>query len=57
MKRALVTGASGGFGACIARRLTGAGLMIQAHAHRHPERTEATCHLSGQSINENGAMA
>ena len=53
MKRALVTGASGGLGACIAQRLASAGLMVYAHAHRHPERAAAVC----ERIREAGGVA
>jgi 3-oxoacyl-[acyl-carrier protein] reductase len=41
MRRALVTGASGALGACIARRLAREGLMVYVHGHSHPEHTES----------------
>lgn len=37
MKRALVTGASGGVGAAICRTLAASGLHVIAHAHRNPD--------------------
>ncbi len=40
MKRALVTGASGELGACIARRLGTEGIMVHVHANRNPERAQ-----------------
>ena len=41
MKRALVTGASGGIGAAIARELARAGFAVIVHANRHIERAAA----------------
>lgn len=41
MRRALVTGASGALGACIARRLASEGLMVYAHRHSRPEHAES----------------
>jgi 3-oxoacyl-[acyl-carrier protein] reductase len=43
MKRALVTGGSGGLGRCIATRLAREGLHVYVHANGHPERAEAVC--------------
>lgn len=43
MKRALVTGGSGGLGRCIATRLAREGLHVYVHANVHPERAEAVC--------------
>ncbi len=42
MKRALVTGGSGGIGAAIAQRLARDGLHVIVHAHNHPEQALAT---------------
>ena len=42
MKRALVTGGSGGIGAVIARRLARDGLRVIVHANCHPEQAQAT---------------
>ena len=41
MKRALVTGGSGGIGAAVARRLARAGLHVVVHANRNREAAEA----------------
>lgn len=41
MKRALVTGASGGVGAAICRELARSGLHVVAHAHRNPDAASA----------------
>jgi len=53
MRRALVTGASGGIGAAIARRLAVAGCDVLVHANRHGERAEALaaeiCAAGGQA--------
>ena len=42
MKRALVTGGSGGIGAAIAQRLARDGLHVIVHANNHPEQALAT---------------
>jgi 3-oxoacyl-[acyl-carrier protein] reductase len=41
MRRALVTGGSGGIGAAIARKLAAAGCEVLVHANRNPDRAEA----------------
>lgn len=41
MKRALVTGGSGGIGAAICRKLAAQGLDVLVHANRHLDRAEA----------------
>ena len=41
MKRALVTGGSGGIGAAICRQLAQQGLFVYVHANRNPERAHA----------------
>jgi 3-oxoacyl-[acyl-carrier protein] reductase len=41
MRRALVTGGSGGIGAAICRALAAQGLHVIVHGHRHPERAQA----------------
>jgi 3-oxoacyl-[acyl-carrier protein] reductase len=43
VRRALVTGGSGGLGGSIARRLGREGLFVYVHARGHPERAEAVC--------------
>ena len=41
MKRALVTGGSGGIGEAICHALAAAGHELIVHAHRHPARAQA----------------
>lgn len=53
MKRALVTGGSGGLGAAIAARLARDGLHVLVHAHHGLERAEALV----QSIRASGGSA
>ncbi len=52
MKRALVTGGSGGIGAAVARRLARAGLHVVVHANRNRDAAEAVVadiHAAGGS--------
>jgi len=53
VKRALVTGASGEIGACIARRVAADGLMVYLHAHRGRARAERLA----EEIREQGGEA
>jgi len=41
MRRALVTGGSGGIGAAACRRLAKAGIEVIVHAHRHPDAAQS----------------
>jgi len=43
MKRALVTGGSGGIGAAVCQRLASDGIHVIVHASRHPERAKQVC--------------
>jgi len=43
MKRALVTGGSGGIGAAICQRLAAAGIHVIVHTNRHRERAQQVC--------------
>lgn len=53
MKRALVTGGSGGIGSAICRRLAAEGMHVIVHGHQHPERADAVA----QSIRNMGHSA
>jgi 3-oxoacyl-[acyl-carrier protein] reductase len=53
VKRALVTGGSGGIGAAICRELASQGLHVVVHGNRHPEAAEA---LAGE-IRQAGGSA
>lgn len=52
MKRALVTGASGGVGAAICRMLAASGLHVVAHANAHPDAAAA---LAGEIVAAGGS--
>jgi len=52
MKRALVTGGSGGIGAAIARRLARDGLHVVVHAHRN---RDAADQIAEDIVNEGGS--
>ncbi|MEC9431330.1 MAG: SDR family oxidoreductase [Pseudomonadota bacterium] len=57
-RRALVTGASGGLGAAVARRLAEAGAFVICHAATRPERARAlAASLRGQGLEADAAQA
>jgi 3-oxoacyl-[acyl-carrier protein] reductase len=53
MKRALVTGGSGGIGAAICRRLSADGYFVYVHANRNPDKAQALV----DAIKANGGQA